>query len=373
MSKSKQRLYIGFGVLGFLAIALIAKILINFNATKPKEKKSAEGVEIQIGSDFVEQEKLWREQFDQKLKEMTEFMKKQEERVSLSVKSTLIEELKANKAEVESLKAQLEFSKNEMRNMLTKPKPEELSSAPKKSNFAVFPLPGDKEKSTLPKDISIYIPATTFAPGVLGSGISVSTSVSTQSSPMPIIITINDFAQLPQNFESNLKDCRVLGSCYGELSSERVVVRLESLVCVDKKTRRSIETKVAGFVTGSDGIAGIRGIIVSMDTKHIKNAAIGGFLSGFSKTLRGEGQISLNTASGVITQKQNFKDKFKDNTLEGFGSSGERIADYYIKRAESISPVLQVPPGVEVNVVFTEGVYFGQLNTREIIKKEQGV
>ena len=108
-----------------------------------------------------------------------------------------------------------------------------------------------------------------------------------------------------------------------------------------------------------------------MDAKHLKNAAIGGFLSGFSKTLKDEGQFTFNSAAGIVNQKQGFKDKIKDNSMAGFGGSAEKIAEYYIKRAESISPVLQIPAGSVVDVVFTEGVYFGQLNTQEIIKEER--
>ena len=73
-----------------------------------------------------------------------------------------------------------------------------------------------------------------------------------------------------------MKQCRLLASAYGDISSERAIVRAEELVCEDKEAGLVISTKVSGVIYGDDGTNGIRGSVVSMSDKHLKNAVIGG-------------------------------------------------------------------------------------------------
>lgn len=46
----------------------------------------------------------------------------------------------------------------------------------------------------------------------------------------------------------------------------------------------------------------------------------------------------------------------KQASASGLGKAGEMLSDYYIKRAEQYQSVIDVPTGVEVEIVFQEGV-----------------
>lgn len=61
----------------------------------------------------------------------------------------------------------------------------------------------------------------------------VSTSINSASEPVPVIIRILDCGNLPKNFNIDLNHCQIMGSSYGDLSSERAVIRAEILSCKD--------------------------------------------------------------------------------------------------------------------------------------------
>lgn len=371
--KKQHRKYVGLILIGVVMVLVIGVFIFDKVISGGKNNvvvKQEELRHVSLGTDVIPGEKLWHEHFNVKLADESEARKIEQDKAIETMKASFEDMMKKQQEAIEMLKDQLELYSQELQVLKTEPIVEEKQE---QNVYGVLQMYDTKNtKNDLPKDISIYIPASTFIKGRLLSGISVSTGVSTQSSPMPIIIRLQENAKLPNGFQTDLHDCRVVGSCYGDLSSERAIVRLESLVCVNRESKQSIETKVAGFVTGDDGVSGIRGVVVSMDSKHIKNAAIGSLFGGLSRGLKNDTTVSVNPTLGLIQEKQGFTDKVKDGTLVSAGDGMQKIADYYIKRAESISPVIQIPSGALVDVVFTEGVYFGQLNTKEIINDNRG-
>jgi hypothetical protein len=90
-----------------------------------------------------------------------------------------------------------------------------------------------------------------------------------------------------------------------------------------------------------------------------------------------KGQDGLNiTSLGAATKSKGFGDLLKDGGTSGASNAAERIASYYLKMAESMSPILVVPGGVKVNVIFMKGVYFGELGIRkkvEILRQETNI
>ncbi|MDP5012839.1 MAG: TraB/VirB10 family protein, partial [Alphaproteobacteria bacterium] len=129
------------------------------------------------------------------------------------------------------------------------------------------------------KSIDHYVPAGSFVRGRLTSGVVAPTSVQSSSNPQPIHIELTNFGNLPRGFKTDVKQCFLIGSAYGDLSSERVLMRLETLSCVERKTEEIIELDVDGFVTGEDGANGLRGILVDRTGPAMRNAFLGGFLS----------------------------------------------------------------------------------------------
>jgi len=51
------------------------------------------------------------------------------------------------------------------------------------------------------------------------------------------------------------------------------------------------------------------------------------------------------------------------------GGALDKYADFYIKRAEQMQPVIQVAAGRKVDIVFTQGVDFADSAMRQILSK----
>lgn len=216
-----------------------------------------------------------------------------------------------------------------------------------------------------------YLPATSYVSGNLLGGIAVSTSVNSASEPIPVVIKLTDKGNLPADFAVDIKQCRLLASCYGDISSERVIIRAEELICENKAEGLLISTKVAGVIYGDDGANGIRGTVVSMSEKHLKNAALGGLLSGLSSTAGGRQGVNLTAFGGISTKSKGAKEVLGEGLLGGASTAAEKLADYHIKLAENISPVILVPGGTKVDIVFTKSVQIGSFDIEEVIKSER--
>jgi hypothetical protein len=220
-----------------------------------------------------------------------------------------------------------------------------------------------------PKSSRNFIPEASYVKGVLLGGIVVSTSMGSSTEPVPVIIRITDRGNLPKNFNIDLTNCKIMGSSYGDLSSERAIIRAEVLTCNDESAELIYTTKVAGLIYGDDGANGIKGHVVQTSSKHLKNAIVGGVISGFASSAKGKDSIFITGGGGIGTKKKGITDMAAEGAFDGASNAAEKVADYYIKQAESMSPVLQVAGGARVDVVFTKGVYFGALDIQEKLEQ----
>lgn len=214
------------------------------------------------------------------------------------------------------------------------------------------------------------LPAGAFAKAILLGGVDASTSVSSPSDPRPVLLRVTDHGNLPRKFKSDLKACHILASSYGDLSSERVYMRLEKLTCTERLTGEISETQVAGYVVGEDGRAGVRGIVVDKAGPLIRNSLVGGFFSGMAHFFESQQQrsffpVSPQGQTPIFMPQQ----ALTAGGLQGTSQALEKYADFFIKRAEQLQPVLQIAAGREVDVVFTEGTKFGDTTVRRSLSK----
>ncbi len=214
-------------------------------------------------------------------------------------------------------------------------------------------------KSTL-RHIDHFIPAGTYVKAVLLNGLDISAGVSSQANPQPVLLRLVDLGSMPNHSKSKLKDCRVIAAAHGELSNERVNMRLETLSCV-QDDGRVIEIPVSGFVNGLDGKNGIRGKVVLRDAEVLKRGFMGGLLSGLSKA-----SLSKNTPLMGSLPGNGSMDLFRQAGSEGASDAFELMAKYNIQRAEQYQPVLQISAGVEVDVVFHSGTAFGDQQAKSL-------
>lgn len=223
-----------------------------------------------------------------------------------------------------------------------------------------------KSKST----VDNTLPAGTYAKGALLSGVDASTSISSASDPRPVLLRLVDPGNLPRQFKSDLKNCHVLASAYGDLSSERVYMRLEKLTCTEPLTGEISETQVSGYVAGEDGRVGVRGVVADRAGEVMRNSLMGGFLSGVSSFFGAQQQRAAFPISPLgQTNALNAEQMLKSGAAQGTGNALDKYAEFFIKRAEQLQPVLQVAAGRRVDVVFTHGVKFGETGVKKAIAK----
>jgi conjugal transfer pilus assembly protein TraB len=242
--------------------------------------------------------------------------------------------------------------------------------------FSLDPLASKKIK----KSIDHYVPAGSFVRGNLTSGVIASTAVQASSNPQPVHIELTHLGNLPRGFKADVKQCFLIGSAYGDLSSERVLMRLETLSCVERKTQEIIEIEVDGFVTGEDGANGIRGILVDRSGPAMRNAFIGGFIGGmggFFSQQQSMMPATILPSGAAAVSPLTAQHMLQGGAGKGVGNAMEKLSDFYIKRAEQLQPVLEVEPGRLVHVVFKKGFDMNQtvyrqslMNTRDFERRD---
>jgi conjugal transfer pilus assembly protein TraB len=220
------------------------------------------------------------------------------------------------------------------------------------------------------KSVDNTIPAGAFAKAILLGGVDASASISASSDPRPALLRVMDLGTLPRKFHSDLVGCHALAACYGDISSERVYMRLEKLTCVERKTGEIIETKVQGYVAGEDGRTGVRGSVVDRAGESMRNVLMGGFLGGVGEFLS-QSRNSAITFSPVAGLAQSnpigMGEMLKAGAGKGINNALEKYEDFYIKRAEQLQPVIQVAAGRQVDIVFTEGVSLNETLYRQAL------
>ncbi len=241
------------------------------------------------------------------------------------------------------------------------------SNALQKININLF----QSRDSKLLKTTDNTIPAGAFAKAILLGGVDASTSIQSSSDPRPVLLRLISPGTLPRKFQSDLKDCHALAACYGDLSSERVFMRLEKLTCVERKTGEVLEMNVQGYVAGEDGRAGLRGRLVDRSTESVRNAMVGGFLSSIGHFLGQSKQATIFSPATGLAQMNPLtaQEVLKQSTANGAGGALDKYAEFYIKRAEQLQPVIQVAAGRRADIVFTQGSEFTDSLMRQAVSK----
>lgn len=225
-------------------------------------------------------------------------------------------------------------------------------------------------RNNLPlKTVDNTIPAGAFAKAILLGGVDASASIQASSDPRPALLRVMDAGTLPRKFHSDLMGCHALAACYGDISSERVFMRLEKLTCTERKTGEIVEVKVQGYVSGEDGRTGIRGVVVDRAGESMRNAMMGGFIGGIGEFLsQSHNAVTFSPVAGLAqTNPMGMNDLLKHGAGKGINSALDKYADFYIKRAEQVQPVIQVAAGRQVDIVFTEGISLSESLYRQAL------
>jgi len=243
--------------------------------------------------------------------------------------------------------------------------PESLPPAPPRRNFTVVEA---SKPSTLPYHIDTHIPANIVVKAILESSVDAPCGVYSSAEPKMVLLRLLDDAHLPHALRSKIKRAMISGSAYGEISTERLIIRLERMTLFSEDGS-FIETEVAGYVSGEDGKSGIRGVVIDRSAKLVASSAFSGFFSGVSQYIQ-----STNNAQNIAQATEGLPsnvrwDILRSSGLQGGSSGLEKISEYYIKRAEQIQPVIAVSAGRIVDVIFTHGCSLGAEDTHDQVRK----
>ena len=382
--KKAQWIVFGF-VWGAVMLVICAICWILFSPSKASSAKSEEKETILTASKRIDPRDVWIDRMESEAKETNKRLRELEQAYSTLAQTKFSEADSETKQVIDALQGQI----NELQIQLDKTQEngtkDEIGADQGQSNSSynlsfsntrtprVIKLNLKNQKGTggtNHKTVENTIPAGAFATAVLLGGIDASTAVQSAADPRPVLLRIVSRGTLPRKFKSDLKHCHVLASSHGDLSSERVFMRLEKLTCTEPLTGEISETQVAGYVAGEDGRAGVRGVVVDKTSELMRNTLLGGFASGMSKFFAASNQANVYpvTPFGQTNALTNGE-MLRSGAASGVGSALEKYADYYIKRAEQLQPVLQVQAGRKVNIVFTEGTEFGKTTVKEVISQ----
>lgn len=228
----------------------------------------------------------------------------------------------------------------------------------------------EEEKS----HVSAYIPAGTVVRCVLVSASDCSVGVQQPKGPAKMLIRPLENGQLPRKVRVALKDSIILASAYGDLANERVYVRADRMTLV-QPNGDFIETEVSAYVSGEDGREGVRGIVVDRSGSIITRAAFASFLQGVGQSV----QATLNNQTieklSKVGDSQTILDvdTFRNAGMQGTNTALNKLAEYYIKRAEQLQPSIQVAAGRIVDLIFTHGVKIGEKDLKKKLEIERSL
>ena len=213
---------------------------------------------------------------------------------------------------------------------------------------ATRPAVGEKGATLTPavneETIGVYIPSGTMINGTLINGMDAPTGRSAMTNPVPVLVRIDADAILPNRFRDDVDACHALASGYGELSSERVHLRLASFSCV-LADGSVIDMPLEAYATGNDGKAGLRGRLVSKQGQVLAKASIAAVLDGVSRSLAPAQPVAYATG-GVSLEA---------GAVSGASTALDRIAEYYLEQADQIFPVLELDAMKKTTWVVVKG------------------
>jgi hypothetical protein len=205
---------------------------------------------------------------------------------------------------------------------------------------------------------SEYVPAGAYASATIISGVDAPVGANAQTDPRPILLRVNGAAYSSAHEgevqKADLKGCIITGASWGDLPSEKVYVKLVNMTC-SKSEDLIYETAIKGYVAGQ-GKTGVRGDVISREGDFVGKSFLAGLVSGLGTGISATVAPPLSFSSGVTLQNgYSSGDIAKKGVGQGVSNSSTMVSDYLMKRAEQYQPVVSIPSGIDVNVVFVEG------------------
>lgn len=226
------------------------------------------------------------------------------------------------------------------------------------------------------KLIAGWLSSGSFVRGITLSGMDAPTSTGAQTNPYPILISVDQLAAMPNDRTMDIRGCFMQASGYGDLSSERAYLRLETISCIVNRDGREfvIDGHMKGYVVDNDGKVGMRGKLVTKSGQALSRALLAGLASGIAQAFSPSKVPALNLKtngdSSTTYQMPTPGQVGEVAALQGASNAMTLLANYYISLAEQMYPVVEVGAGRPVEVVVTKGFTVAYEDKREKIRKD---
>ena len=211
-------------------------------------------------------------------------------------------------------------------------------------------------------DSNNYLPPNSIAVARVIVGVDAAAGVQSQTDPLPVVLRITGPARsVYENgrlLTTNIAGCLVNGAARGDLSSEKVYVKLQRMTCPQPGGRYAV-SDVKGFIAFG-GKTGVRGRVVSREGSLVGQAFIAGLAGGFGRGFSANtNSLFQGTNVTVDGKRQQIPagDLLQGGLGEGVAQSADMVSKYLIERAEQYQPVIEMPTGIDVEIVFLEGVF----------------
>jgi len=224
----------------------------------------------------------------------------------------------------------------------------------------------DDKSSKEPANKYPYLPSGSFAEAVVIEGADTNAAVTGAQNTAPMQLRLTGQVQLPNDHTVDLTGCFVTLEAYGDVSSERAIVRARGLSC--KLGEDVIDQRFAGHVSFM-GKNGIKGEVVMRNGEILGWAWGAGFVDGIGAGIEKAATPQVGIGG---TASMGAGDIMQAGIGGGTGQAAKTLSDYYIKRAEQYHPIIPIGAGNEVTLVFQDGFQLETLAEARRKKPQKG-
>ncbi|MBD3829220.1 MAG: TraB/VirB10 family protein [Arcobacter sp.] len=370
--KLKSLIFMATLTVLLITVVMISSALVSDVATQDDSKKKAvSDVVIQYDNAVKVEENSFKQTYGDKLNMLEQNNQELSKNIA-EIMSMLSEQKQTPSINSFTNDTAPQVNQNQAFSNFEPPKVEEpkpIKTVPVTSTLTIIADPIKEEKKEEVKDKEtkkpkqIIVPAGSFVKGRLLNGLDAPSSGAAKSSPHPVAIQIIDKSILPNKFRADIKDCVAIGSGYGELSSDRAILRVENLSCV-KKDGTSITSKGSsiGYVTGEDGKIGLSGRVVSKQGAILARALVAGFAEGMAKVFTQSNTYVATSANGTVSTPDPNK-AFESSMYGGAAEASKKVAEYYLKLNDEMFPIVEIAVGRKCDIIFTKPIIFEEVKS----------
>ncbi len=220
---------------------------------------------------------------------------------------------------------------------------------------------GDSTPTLMLEASRDYLPPNSYAPARVIVGVDASTGVASQTDPLPVVLRITGPARSVMRgnalLTTDITGCLINGAARGDLSAEKVYVKLVRMTCAQPGGRFAV-SEVKGFIAFA-GKSGVRGRVVSREGSLVAQALLAGIVGGFGRGFSANANGIFTGQTGANGQREALSptDILAGGFGQGAGEAADTVSRYLIERAEQYQPVVEMPTGIEVEIVFLDGVH----------------